>query len=406
MLSQLTFCNYKCFKDEMTLDFVPAGINEQKESLICDAVDGETFLPVISIYGPNGGGKSTVLEVLHFLSAIILNKRLPLKEGDKSVQHSGFIDPYYRFDAAYRNCPCSFDLLFRTNGTTFKYQLGLSHGIITEENLYMKKVGQTDAQIIFERNGEDYYLGEALEGVMADKVKDTMPLLSYIAIYYDIAVIDSVISWFLDIVYINYDSPFFDKKLFMNGNKANKKLFLGMLKEMDIHIDDFRIEEDAGGNITNLFTKYKNRNGDMVELPFEEESSGIRKLFYLLPGLIEGLRKGSFVIADEMDTKLHPKLLRYIIALFTNPAVNKNGAQLLLTSHNMAIMTPEIFRRDEIWFCALNDENSACLYPLITFKRDDYTAIRNDEVYYKRYLEGRYGADPYLKRILDWRNIQ
>lgn len=56
------------------------------------------------------------------------------------------------------------------------------------------------------------------------------------------------------------------------------------------------------------------------------------------------------VIADEMDAKLHPKLFRYIIELFTNPETNRNGAQLLLTSHDITTMIPEVFRRDEIWF--------------------------------------------------------
>ncbi len=108
------------------------------------------------------------------------------------------------------------------------------------------------------------------------------------------------------------------------------------------------------------------------------------------------------MVADELDAKLHPKLLRYIIELFTNPKVNKHGAQLLLTSHDMTTMIPAVYRRDEIWFCALNSSNASTIYSLIAFKKENGKSPRKDESYGKQYIEGRYGADPYLRRILDW----
>ena len=93
---------------------------------------------------------------------------------------------------------------------------------------------------------------------------------------------------------------------------------------------------------------------------------------------------------------------KYIIELFTDPKSNKKGAQLLLTSHDITTMTPEIFRRDEIWFCALDPQNASRLYSLISFKKENGKTPRNDESYSKQYLEGRYGADPYIRKILDW----
>ena len=46
-------------------------ISEHEDRVIKDN-DGELFLPVSAIYGPNGGGKSNVLEALHILSLKIL----------------------------------------------------------------------------------------------------------------------------------------------------------------------------------------------------------------------------------------------------------------------------------------------------------------------------------------------
>ena len=54
-----------------------------------------------------------------------------------------------------------------------------------------------------------------------------------------------------------------------------------------------------------------------------------------LPVILLALQEGRLVIIDEMDAKLHPKMLRYVISLFENTNVNKKGAQLLFTSHDM-----------------------------------------------------------------------
>ena len=104
---------------------------------------------------------------------------------------------------------------------------------------------------------------------------------------------------------------------------------------MDIGIKDIRIAKDIDGNIEDVYTKHIMENGKMCEISLDEESSGTRKLLSCL-GTINGcLEEGNLMIADELDAKLHPKLLRYIIGLFTNPESNKNGAQLLLTSHDI-----------------------------------------------------------------------
>lgn len=103
---------------------------------------------------------------------------------------------------------------------------------------------------------------------------------------------------------------------------------------------------------------------------------------------------------DELDAKLHPKLLRYVISLFKNPAINKNGAQLLFTSHDMSTMKNTVFRRDEIWFAAENEKHQREIYSLYEIRREDNERVNNTAAYDKQYLEGRYGADPYLQNML------
>ena len=59
MLCQFTVKNYKSIRDEITFDMQAAAISEHDNKIIKD-IDGESFLPISAIYGPNGGGKSNV----------------------------------------------------------------------------------------------------------------------------------------------------------------------------------------------------------------------------------------------------------------------------------------------------------------------------------------------------------
>lgn len=136
---------------------------------------------------------------------------------------------------------------------------------------------------------------------------------------------------------------------------------------------------------------------DTYDLLLNIESMGTQKIFNLLPFIVSGLRNGSVLVVDELDAKIHPKMLERIIGLFTDKKNNPRGAQLLFTSHDLSTMNSEVFRRDEIWFAAKNAEESTELYSLADLKGQDGEKIRSDASYSKQYLAGRYGADPYFK---------
>lgn len=67
-----------------------------------------------------------------------------------------------------------------------------------------------------------------------------------------------------------------------------------------------------------------------------------------------------------------------------NPMVNKYGAQLLFTSHNMATMKNTVFRRDEIWFAALNAKRSSEIYSLYEIRREDNERVKRTAAFDKR----------------------
>ena len=73
---------------------------------------------------------------------------------------------------------------------------------------------------------------------------------------------------------------------------------------------------------------------------------------------------GGTVVVDELDAKLRPKLLRYVILLFKDSEVNKNGAQLVFSSQDVFTMRNDVFRRDEIWFAARAEGEASQLWSL------------------------------------------
>ena len=169
---------------------------------------------------------------------------------------------------------------------------------------------------------------------------------------------------------------------------------------MGIDVEDYRFDD----NEEQLYT-IRTIEGRKYELPFDHESDGTRKLIAALPVILVALREGRLVIIDELDAKLHPKLLRYVISLFKNRKINKHGAQLLFTSHDIATMKNTVFRRDEIWFAALDEKHSSQIYSLYEIRRENNERVNSTAAFDKQYLEGRYGADPYLQNMLsggDW----
>ena len=259
---------------------------------------------------------------------------------------------------------------------------------------------------LFVRNGNQVELKGVFGKIkISEEISANLPLLSYLGITYKKnEVISDVIEWFEEAVdFLNYGNPRQELRTAIAKTEEVKKLVLDMIREMDLDIEDFRIEEKEENRIE-VYTKHT-VNGYSTELTLSEESSGTKKLFGLLPFIARSLVVGTTLVIDELDAKIHPVLLRYVIMLFNNMEINKNGAQLIFTSHDLSTMNNDIFRRDEIWFVAKGKEQNSKLYSLVEFKNKKGESVRMDAKYDKQYLEGKYGADPYLKTIIDWSDV-
>lgn len=398
MLCQFSFSNFKSYRDATTFDFQASNIAEFKDSLIVND-HASALLPVSAIYGPNGGGKSNLLAALGCVVSAIVNPVVGLEKTRKKfvIQQNVDLVPFL-FDEVSKKEPTEFLLFFRIAKNEYKYFLAFQEGEIIIESLQKKTIGAKKPASLFMRDKEKIKVGSGLgvNGINTN-VNPKMPFLSFLAINYSIPIIDEVMEWFESIIIRNYGNPITETRVLLDRDEASKEKFLGMMNEMGINVSGYRYDQDQ-----KEFFLQRTLGNRVFELPFYSESDGTKKLFAALPVLLLALNEGRLVLVDELDAKLHPKLLRYVIKLFTNPASNPKGAQLLFTSHDMSTMKNTVFRRDEIWFAAMNDENSSEVYSLYDIRKEDNEHVNNTASYDKQYLEGRYGADPYLKNMLNW----
>lgn len=414
MIYEFSFENYRSYRKEATIDFTAKPINEFENSLL-KVNDEEKLLPVCAIYGPNGGGKSSVIMALNELRFIVMQPLIQLafmkkkneELGETSILQlqEGLTDrhtfsSYYKFDDECKDKPTKYNVLFQVDKYKYRYEFELNNENIIVENLYMEEDGAVKA--VFERDKEGVYLCEELEGIDIENVNESLPLFSYIAMLKNIPVIDRAMSFFMQIKVLNYDKPNVDRRILVDRLENDKVRVCNVIQSMGIDICDIRVEYKEDGSIDEIYTIHELSSGEKKTLRLSEESGGTKKIISIIPILLSGIEKNSLFLIDELDAKLHPLLLRKIIELFTDREINSGTAQLLFTSHDLTTMSNDVLRRDEIWFSAINGYDESVLYSLVDFRKEGGNKPRNDENYSKQYMEGRYGADPYFKKLIDW----
>ena len=406
MLCQFTVKNFKSIRDEVTFDMQAAAISEHEDRIIKD-MDGELYLPVSAVYGPNGGGKSNVLEALHSLVTKVLRPLYATSNNEEiALKMKKLVIEPFAFDEETRNEPTEFELFFRTKMAEYRYELTVKKEVIEYERLDRIKLETGRKSALFERNEAEITLKGAFARLKtSDELSDTLLLLSYLGITYSKnEVVQDVLDWSdEEIAFLNYGNPMQELRMAISKSEDVKRLMLQMLQEMDLDIVDFRVEERENDRIE-VFTKHVVDEYE-AELNLFDESSGTKKLFGLLPFIAKSLLKGTTLVIDELDAKIHPVLLKYLIMTFSNMEKNKKGAQLIFTSHDLSTMNSEVFRRDEIWFVAKGNRQNSKLYSLVEFKNKRGESVRKDAKFDKQYLEGKYGADPYLRKIIDWGTV-
>ena len=222
MLCQFTVKNFKSIRDEITFDMQAAAISEHEDRIIEDT-DGESYLPVSAVYGPNGGGKSNVLEALYSLVTKVLRPLYATSSNEEvAISMKKLVIEPFVFDEKTINEPTEFELFFRTALAEYRYELTVRKEVIEYERLDRIKLETGRKSALFERDENEITLKGAFARLKtSDGLSDTLPLLSYLGITYSKnEVVQDVLGWFGDkIDFLNYGNPIQEMRMVVSRSE-------------------------------------------------------------------------------------------------------------------------------------------------------------------------------------------
>ena len=125
-------------------------------------------------------------------------------------------------------------------------------------------------------------------------------------------------------------------------------------------------------------------------LIFLTNHMALRTLFVTAGAWLNVFSNGEVLLFDEIETSLHPLLVRYLVRKFHSTRSNSHKAQLIFTTNNTSLLRKDLFRRDQVWFVEKDKDGASTIYPLTDF------SPRQDEALERGYLRGRYGVLPIL----------
>lgn len=417
MLVEFSVKNFKSFKDKVTFSMEATTGTENEGNIINIPNISERILKSTAIYGANASGKTNLINA--FTSAILMIRKSNNRQvGEKLMEMEPFA-----FDEKTRQEPCEFEFVFYIKEMKYIYGFIADKERVYEEYLYQYFTAKPTR--IFERtNVNEYKFLQADEGklntIKSQNIENKLFLATATTWNYDKT--KEPYLWFAN----NIDTytggmslnDFAIESYSNDDNKKLKKFTLKLLNEADIVIKDFNVEmeeRDVDSNMLMLFkqlnipatfTPQKQRDlkirmthevtdesGDInnYELNLIYESSGTQILFSFAPILKDVFENGKILIMDEIERSLHPTLVELIIKFFHNQEINKGNAQLIFNTHDTNLLSLDIFRRDQIWFAEKDSKKGATdIYPL-----DDFSVRKNENIQ-KGYLNGRYGAIPFV----------
>jgi AAA15 family ATPase/GTPase len=416
MINRFSFENVLSFKEPQELSMIASAKKERlfddSQNYVETAKDSETLSSAV-LYGANASGKSNLVKALHQFRNLIFF-------GNQNLDSREFSIPNFQLDAEKAKLPVQFEVECYWKEKSYRYGFSLLNSGLEEEWLYVKEKRETE---VFYRKRQEFTIptkNKILHELTSKKMVHSKAFLVTIGAQFNDASCAGFLDWIshFNIISGLEDHAYKDYTVRrMKESRAFSQKVVELIKFADFGIEDISINSIPGqnikftvgdnsavevepGTVDDLMSKrfVMNSNGlpELKEFHFGVfESAGTQKFAHIAGPILDVLEKGSVLVIDELDTKLHPELTERLVLMFHNKEINKNHAQLIFTSHNTNLLDAKIFRRDQIFFVEKDSFGASHLYSLADFKKDG-KSTRNDENIELNYLKGKYGALPFL----------
>ncbi|UOQ80996.1 AAA family ATPase [Hymenobacter sp. 5414T-23] len=416
MLISFSIRNYKTFKEHAEWSLVASADKLHEATHVVELPQFKLrLLKSAVVYGANGSGKSKLIEALRFMKRQVRTSFTETEEGE-----SIGVDPF-RLNTESSGLSSEFEVLFHFQDTLYRYGFEATSERVNAEWLFQRV--STKEKELFYRDDSGINFNKSFGTAVGALVKETgvreNTLLLSLAAQLNQPHAKAVQKWFSNLkVLSGLDSDsYWGFTMRQLSKPAAKQAMLALLKRANLEIEDALAEAPNLENVkfpaempkeardlmlaqlTDARTTH--RRYDANQLPDgtatfslrNDESAGTQKFFAFTGPLLDVLASGAVLMVDELDSRLHPSLVCKIVRLFNSDKTNPNNAQLLFNTHDTNLLSAGEFRRDQIWFTEKDHYGAATLYSLADFKTNK---VRKGDNFERNYIEGRYGAVPYL----------
>lgn len=421
MLIEFTVANFHSIRSPQTLSLVA---NNALKGLECNTLEPSTteklprLLRSSVIYGPNAAGKSNLIFALAFMEQMVTRSAQ-----DAQVGETIEVQPF-RLTKQSRLEDSEFEIQFIEDGIRYQYGFSLNEKRITQEWLIAYPHGKPQKwfQRAYDVLNKKYVYKYSTKFSKKKSREAWAELTIANALYLSIAVqrgseqLTPPFHWFQKKLrpVLNIDrigNKFTAEKCDSADGKAE---VLAFMNSAAISVDDVMIEkkpfskddlptdmpialkDELTSKLAGKFireTKFLHKDietGELISFDPEDESDGTRALFAFAGPWIDVLKNDYILVIDEIDTSLHPLIVHHLVRLLHK---HNSKAQIIFTTHDTTLLSQHILRSDQIWFVEKDKQNASSLYSLADF------SPRENEAIEKGYLNGRYGAIPFLSKL-------
>jgi AAA15 family ATPase/GTPase len=422
MLVDFTVENYRSIKEPVTLSAVAQkqsarktsatskrkGIKSDHEIAPGYHVEGwdMEILPVLAIFGANASGKSNVIQALDYLLLMM----------DHGIQENMTRQIFFKYakldsfklDSISAKQPTKFELRTLFNNNIYTYSLEINqHSVISEKLDYSLHTTKRTRRLFHRQWDENkkkflWKTGDDFAGPhnqLQQIIKDNDLFISTL-IKLEIPIVQEIFNWVKNKwpgIHLGNENIEIEaiKTAMQNINTDRYNVIIAeslkIIQKFDTGLSRIEIKKKSEEEFEyNIYAVHQTHEGNEISWTLDEESLGTQRLFSLAFRIVTSLRLGRLTIIDELGTNIHPNIVKYIIKMFQNYKINPLNAQLIFTSHDNTLQKNNLLRRDQIWFTQKRPDHSTELYPLTDFH------VRNDLAIDKAYLDGRFGAVPFI----------
>lgn len=386
MLLQFSVINHRSIKENAIISMKAAADKTMKEILI--SPDGKKeLLPVMAIYGANAAGKSNVLHALLLMREMVCGiYAKPLKGTELPYEPFAFVDGETE--------PTELEIIYYYEGIKYAYGFSFDRNKVISEYLYHWPNGRE--ALIFSRENRKYEFRESIQEqlILARRTPDNRLYLTS-SNEWNCMQTEKAYLWFQQKL-CGLISTGGSNETTIDAIRESEQEKQRILKEMmlaDLGICDIILSGSAEKPIVSTIHQLIDSEGNQKQytLLLGQESMGTQRFFSRIGLWMEAMKLGAVLVVDEIEASMHPLLTRHLIKMIQDKAINQNHAQLIFTTHDTGLLDLTLLRRDQIWF-AEKDENTmqTDIYALTEF------SPRKQENVAKGYLQGRYGAVPFI----------